>query len=80
MIWLKEGQTPPGNMYLFINLLGGEGLSTTPMVCKRKKYHLPLIIYSSTRKKLYKIFFPRAQTCRPNKSCHTFLFYFSIIC
>ena len=29
------GHTPPGKMYLFINLFGGEGWSTTPMVCSK---------------------------------------------
>ena len=35
IIWLKEGQIPPGNMYFCINLFGAEGLSTTPIVCNK---------------------------------------------
>ena len=34
-IWLNDGQTPPGKMYLFMNLFGGDGLSTTPIVCSK---------------------------------------------
>ncbi len=31
----KQGIIPPGNMYLLINLLGGEGVSTDPIVCNK---------------------------------------------